>query len=523
MQITNELVEKKYSEGLTHILDLFSQVSLKIKSLEEDNRKLKKAFSELKPNRSCPECIVKQFDIDKLEVENKSLKSKLKYRQDQDYFGSSTPSSKKKFKEKSTEDNVKKKGGAKKGHKGNGRKIISRSEADEIIPLDIGNICPECGNKTRYKGDRERFVIDIEPLELETKRRIYDLSEYYCSHCNKKVSGNIPSVLPNNQYGNKLLVHCIEMHYLHRMTIGTIENIWDVPHGIMINNFHKVAEIFKSVADQLVSYLNSSIVKQADETSWRIDGQNGYIWTFLSDQVIIFRVRKTRAGSVPKEIFGTDELKGYLVVDRYQGYNQIKILIQYCYEHLKREVLDLGKEFSDNKEVQYFVEEFAPLIIDAIKLRGKDISDENFYKEAKILKNKIIKIVNADAKHLGIQRIQNIFRDNETRLYHWADNRKVPADNNASERALRGSAIARKISFGSGSEKGAQTREIFMTILFTLRMYTKDIRLRLKTALDMYAANNKVNLFPILFPELKQKKRGGPKLKSPPNKTAPKN
>ena len=55
----------------------------------------------------------------------------------------------------------------------------------------------------------------------------WDLSEYYCSHCNKKVSGNIPSVLPNNQYGNKLLVHCIEMHYLHRMTIGTIENIWD--------------------------------------------------------------------------------------------------------------------------------------------------------------------------------------------------------------------------------------------------------------------------------------------------------
>ncbi len=104
MQITNELVEKKYSEGLDTILDLFTQVSTKIKSLEEDNRKLKKSFIELKPNRSCPECIVKQFDIDKLEEENKSLKQKLKYRQGQDYFGSSTPSAKKKFKEKSKEE-----------------------------------------------------------------------------------------------------------------------------------------------------------------------------------------------------------------------------------------------------------------------------------------------------------------------------------------------------------------------------------------------------------------------------------
>ena len=515
MRIDKNLVEKKYSEGLEAIFELFDHVSHKIKILEDDKRKLKKSLLEFKPNRSCPECIVKQIDIDRLEEENKSLKSKLKHREDKDYFGSSTPSSKKRFKEKSSEENIGKKGGAKKGHKGYGRKIIKRSEADEIIPLDIGNICPDCGHKTQYKGERDRFVIDIEPLELETKRRIYEVSDYYCPHCKKKINEKLPSVLPNNQYGNKLLVHCIEMHYLHRMTIGTIENIWDVPHGIMINNFHKVAKIFEPAAEQLIPYLNNSIVKQADETSWRIDGQNGYIWTFLSEQVIIFKVKKTRASSVPKEIFGTEELKGYLVVDRYQGYNQIKILIQYCYEHLKREVLDLGKEFPDEEEVQLFVEEFAPLIIEAIQLRTKDIDDNEYYNKAKKLKEDIQNVVNSNAKHLGIQRIQNIFRDNETRLYHWADNRKVPADNNASERALRGVAIAKKISFGSGSEKGAQTREILMTILFTMRMYTKDIRLRLKAALDMYAVNDKVNLFPILFPELK-KKRGKYKSKAPP-------
>ena len=266
------------------------------------------------------------------------------------------------------------------------------------------------------------------------------------------------------------------MHYLHRMTIGTIENIWGVPHGIMISNFHKTAHIFKPVAEKLVSYLNNSIVKQADETSWRIDDQNGYIWTFLSEHVIIFKVKKTRSSSVPKEIFGTEELKGYLVVDRYQGYNQIKMLIQYCYEHLKREIVDLGKEFPEDKEVQAFVEEFASLIIKAIKLRVENIDDKEYYESARELKDKIQTVVNTSAKHFGIQRIQNIFRDNETRLYHWADNRKVPADNNSSEQALRGSVIARKISFGSGSEKGAETREILMTILFTLRMYTKEIK-----------------------------------------------
>jgi transposase len=291
------------------------------------------------------------------------------------------------------------------------------------------------------------------------------------------------------------------------MTIGTIENIWDIPHGAMIDNFHRVAEIFKPAVEKLIPYLNNSIVKQADETSWRIDGQNGYVWVFLSEEVIIFKIKTTRAGTVPKEIFGTEELKGYLVVDRYKGYNRIKIIMQYCYEHLKRDVIDLGKEFPKDQEVQLFVSTFSVLIIEAIQLRNQDIKDNEYYKRATDLKKEIIECVNSSAKHLGIQRIQNIFRENETRLYHWADNRKVPADNNSSERALRGTAIARKVSFGSGSLQGAMTREVFMTLLFTIRMYTKDIRKRLKNALDVYVSNNKIDLFPILFPELVRKKQ----------------
>ena len=198
MQIDNELVKKTYNEGVEPILDIFNVISKKIKNLENDKRKLEKALSDLKPNKSCPECIVKQIKIDNLEEENKSLKPKLKYREDKDYFGSSTPSSKKKFKEKSSEENIKKKGGALKKNNGHRRKLIPRSEADEIIPLDTGDICPNCKRRMQYKGERERFVIDIEPLELETKKYIYDISEYYCPHCKKKISPKIPSVLPNN-------------------------------------------------------------------------------------------------------------------------------------------------------------------------------------------------------------------------------------------------------------------------------------------------------------------------------------
>jgi transposase len=88
-------------------------------------------------------------------------------------------------------------------------------------------------------------------------------------------------------------------------------------------------------------------------------------------------------------------------------------------------------------------------------------------------KSEIVKAMNAEANHAGIQKIQNIFRDNPDKLYHWAKDRNVPAENNLAERELRPIVIARKISFGSHSDAGARTREIIMTVLVTLKKKEK--------------------------------------------------
>ena len=63
----------------------------------------------------------------------------------------------------------------------------------------------------------------------------------------------------------------------------------------------------------------------------------------------------------------------------------------------------------------------------------------------------------SQARHLGIRRIQDIFRDHKKRLYHWAKNRNIPADTNLAERDLSPTGIARKVSFGSQSDAGAKS------------------------------------------------------------------
>jgi transposase len=160
-------------------------------------------------------------------------------------------------------------------------------------------------------------------------------------------------------------------------------------------------------------------------------------------------------------------LPGVLVVDRYNGYNQMPCSIQYCYAHLLRDIRDLEKDFPENPEVKAFVEVLVPQVANAISLRTLDITDKQFKCQAAKIRNEIIKITNRKPRHTAIQRIQDIFREKADRLYNWAEDRSIPADNNLAERELHPLVIARKISFDSQSDTGAKTGEIVMTVLHT--------------------------------------------------------
>ncbi|MDE0102322.1 MAG: transposase [Bryobacterales bacterium] len=58
----------------------------------------------------------------------------------------------------------------------------------------------------------------------------------------------------------------------------------------------------------------------------------------------------------------------------------------------------------------------------------------------------------------------------EGTLTTFVDDPSVPMDNNASERAVRGPVIARKLSFWSGGPTGAETAASLFSVLETVRM-----------------------------------------------------
>jgi len=450
----------------------------------------------------CPICLVKQRRIDELEEEVKGLQAKLRYqeRKEQDgYFGSSTPSSKRPVKPNSEHEEKKPKG-ARLGHKGVGRRSHEEGTADRIVEVDAeSEICPGCGALLEKKGWAERSVVDT--LTQKPEKITFRLAKRYCPHCRRNVTAQPPGVLPKSLYGNQLIAAAIEMHFLHGMPMGRISEHLGIGAGSLLKLLNRSARLFEGVPDKLIDEYRQSAVKHADETGWRTDGKNGYVWLFATPNLSVFQFGKNRSAKVPQAVFGKSPLPGTLVVDRYAGYNKIPCQIQYCYAHLLREVEDLEKEFFGEAEVSTFVAVVAPLLSLAMGLRRQPISDLEFYRRAATLRDEIRAVMNQPAKHMGIRRIQDIFRQNDQRLFHWADNREVPAENNLAERDLRPSVIARKVSFGSVTDAGAHVRSTLTTVVTTLKKRGQDVPGRIKQALDLLAKNPEADVFSFIFPK----------------------
>jgi transposase len=264
---------------------------------------------------------------------------------------------------------------------------------------------------------------------------------------------------------------------------------------------HRVAPWFGSMPDRLIQAYRQAPVTHAEETGWRTHGHHGSAWLCATPRRRLFWCRQTRAASVPQPVFGKPWLPGGLVVERDGGDHKVPCAIPDGCSHLLREVQELEQEFPDAAEVTAFVSPVAPQLALALGRRAHPLSDAECSRQAVALKAQLMAPMDAPSHHLGIRRLQEICRANADRLYHWADDRRVPAENTLAERDLRPTVIARKVSFGAQSDAGAHTRGILRSVLQTLKKRGGDVVAQLKGVLDRLADDIHHDPWPLRFPE----------------------
>ena len=98
------------------------------------------------------------------------------------------------------------------------------------------------------------------------------------------------------KYGARVPLDSIVFLMNHQYSIS-------ISKGGIIDILQRTKKWFGTEYENLKRAIRASPVKYADETGWRIEGVNNWIWAFLSKDTVCYQVEETRGKGVPHEFF----------------------------------------------------------------------------------------------------------------------------------------------------------------------------------------------------------------------------
>jgi len=363
----------------------------------------------------------------------------------------------------------KKKPGQKKGHKAYFRRIPER--IDFIQPLEI-DICPDCDSELSETQEiRKRIVIDI-PLTSQTINTEYQIHRKYCRQCKKIVEPQVPNALPNSPFGLNLMLFVVYLKIGMALPYNKIQQLlltmYDlkISEGGLVNILTQVKKEFDGYYQTLEKKMRRVRTKHSDESGWRIDGINHNIWLFITKEIALYKIRKSRGSEVPAEVLKKQKNK-VITCDGFSAYNKLKTLtgclIQLCWFHILKNSRKHKKNYPDEATTLHEQLKEIYKLAKSYEHKATDKQIENLKQEIKWLAYPVY-------GHQEVKGFLNTLLERIDDLFRFTQDKKVAGDNNLAERGLRKAVIIRKISNGSRSDRGAGILEVLLSVVETARL-----------------------------------------------------
>jgi len=244
-----------------------------------------------------------------------------------------------------------------------------------------------------------------------------------------------------------------------RVSIGALSGLLD-----------EVARAGRGAYDALLAEARASPVVHVDETGWREDGHNGYVWTVSTPTIRLFHYTRSRAGAVAQRLLGDDGTAA-VVSDFYPGYDCLHRRQQRCWAHLLRDLRALIEDHPDDRKlarwaaaVQKLYARAVAWAVEATANRTRPICRERVADRFAAALVAICRSQPAESPQATLcQRVARYRTD----LFTFVADPAVPPTNNAAERALRPLVVARKVSGGTRSKRGSQSRMVLQSLVAT--------------------------------------------------------
>jgi len=409
--------------------------------------------------------------VGKLEAENRQLRGRVKEltaaASSPDRRGTDAPASPPPFVRPSVRGR-RKRPGRKAGHPAALRPLPDHIDVHQDVPLpkdDSGRpACPRCNCSLSDVKGHERLYEDVVPSKVVVT--CYHTASGYCAMCRKRVESRAPEQppaanLPHGQLGLNALATAAVLRVVHRLPFGQVVRVLaDLPGlsvsaGGISRQLQRLGEWLDPYYERVKLALRAAPRVNGDETGWRTNGRNGYLWTVTDPRHTLYHVDPSRSGEVIERLLGRT-FSGTLGCDFYGAYNSLDCPKQRCHTHLLRELHETAEKHPAFAQ-GIFCRRAVRLVKDMLALKRKwdELDDRTYTRRACRLEDRLDQLARGHYDEPHAARLARRLLKHRSELTRFLWDKHLDGTNNAAERALRPAVVMRKITGGSRSAKGA--------------------------------------------------------------------
>lgn len=332
--------------------------------------------------------------------------------------------------------------------------------------------CPDCGYPLRGGSVWwERQVVDLPPPPPVVVTQ-HTFMRRWCPVCRCWCVPPLPAdvALGQGRLGLRLASLVATLRTVVRLPIGQIQLYLETVHGLhlsrggIVDLVRRVATVAEPAVRDLQTEAQASPILHMDETGWRENGQQGYVWLLTTpgpQPVCYFERDRSRSHAVFDRLRGPT-FAGHLVTDFYAAYNSYAGKHQRCWVHLLRDLHDLKEQHPCDAAVCAWARAVRRLYASGVAfVRVTDpptAPQRQAYYDRLVAVSHRLGLRYAQAPGHPCRALAKRLLRHEAELFQFVLVPGLSADNNLAERRIRPLAVARKISGGTRSPEGTEAR-----------------------------------------------------------------
>ena len=367
---------------------------------------------------------------------------------------------------------------------------------EQIFELDAADVmCPSCGGALapmngQFETSEMIDVVEVSYRVVQVKQQKYACK---CGGCVETAPGP-ERATPGGRYSLDFAVKVATDKYLDHIPLARQERILR-RHGLTVTSqtlwdqLSALGRRLESASRALLARVLTQPVIGLDQTGWRrLDGRGTtpwQMWCLTSPGVVVHRILDDKSAATFKSLIG--DYRGVIVCDALKTHEagargNDAIALAGCWAHVYRKFEEAEPDHPEANLAMKWIGELYEI---------DERAEGDAARKAALRAKESVEVIatmktwlwsQASLKTLSIGNAAGYVVANWDRLTRFLQDARIPLDNNATERAIRGPVVGRKNHYGSKSRRGTEVAATFYSLIETAKLQGVDPAMYLREA-----------------------------------------